>query len=596
MKIKNTSKGITLIALVITIIVLLILAGISIATLIGDNGILTKARKAKEEQLIAQYKEEINLIIAEEIAERKIEAKPELMIESLDTRIRKKEWVKEIYKLNDDQEEQTTFEASTHLLVESKEYYEFLIEVDENSNTARIVETVKGTNEKYTITYHPNEGTGKIITKQVKAGFLIRLEECNYSREKFMFVGWCEKKEPDSEAIPYAAGSKYQVKGNVTLYATWESTVATITFNSNDGTGRTETVEVAKEKNTKLPENKLERDGYEFVTWNTEADGSGKTYEEGDIINTTEDITLYIVWEKQREAPEYWKITKKTDSEWYNYGNAKINQPKLTGKMKPIKYIGENQTGNKWANAITMDGSMWVWIPRYAYKITSGYHSATDGTIEVAFLDTDNHFLNGETGILLTDPNKVTYTGDAQNEWLVHPAFTSSAVNGGGFGELEGLWVGKFETTGVDNSNPYVTTNNYLFGVFPGVNTANGGNLNNLYQSAKNSKFEEEVTLNSHMAKNSEWGAIVYLGHSRYGTNGLEVKSVVSATKSGGTNVVKDIYTTNKKQSTTWNAFGIYDINGNAIEAVASYTKEARNGGRSVKCYGNVKRRFLWCR
>lgn len=110
------------------------------------------------------------------------------------------------------------------------------------------------------------------------------------------------------------------------------------------------------------------------------------------------------------------------------------------------------------------------------------------------------------------------------------------------------------------------------------------------------SKFEEEVTLNSHMAKNSEWGAIVYLGHSRYGTNGLEVKSVVSATKSGGTNVVKDIYTTNKKQSTTWNAFGIYDINGNAIEAVASYTKEASNGGRSVKCYGNVKRRFLWCR
>ena len=41
-------KGITLIALVITIIVLLILAGVSIAMLTGENGIITQAIKAKE--------------------------------------------------------------------------------------------------------------------------------------------------------------------------------------------------------------------------------------------------------------------------------------------------------------------------------------------------------------------------------------------------------------------------------------------------------------------------------------------------------------------------------------------------------------------
>ena len=46
---NNTSNGITLIALVITIIVLLILAGVTIATLTGDNGILTKANEAKIE-------------------------------------------------------------------------------------------------------------------------------------------------------------------------------------------------------------------------------------------------------------------------------------------------------------------------------------------------------------------------------------------------------------------------------------------------------------------------------------------------------------------------------------------------------------------
>ena len=58
---KN-EKAITLIALVITIIVLLILAGISIATLTGNNGLLSKATSAKEETKKAEYKESLELI------------------------------------------------------------------------------------------------------------------------------------------------------------------------------------------------------------------------------------------------------------------------------------------------------------------------------------------------------------------------------------------------------------------------------------------------------------------------------------------------------------------------------------------------------
>ena len=61
----KSEKGITLIALVITIIVLLILAGISIAMLTGDNGILNKVTTAKEETIKAQYEEELNLVITE---------------------------------------------------------------------------------------------------------------------------------------------------------------------------------------------------------------------------------------------------------------------------------------------------------------------------------------------------------------------------------------------------------------------------------------------------------------------------------------------------------------------------------------------------
>ena len=54
-------KAITLIALVITVIVLLILAGVSIATLTGKNGILTRANEAKVKTEEAAKEEEINL-------------------------------------------------------------------------------------------------------------------------------------------------------------------------------------------------------------------------------------------------------------------------------------------------------------------------------------------------------------------------------------------------------------------------------------------------------------------------------------------------------------------------------------------------------
>lgn len=60
---KRNYKGITLIALVITIIVLLILAGVSIQTLVGENGIINRVSKTKESMLIAREKEEIKLAI-----------------------------------------------------------------------------------------------------------------------------------------------------------------------------------------------------------------------------------------------------------------------------------------------------------------------------------------------------------------------------------------------------------------------------------------------------------------------------------------------------------------------------------------------------
>ena len=57
----TNNKGITLIALVITIIVLLILAGVSIAMLTGQNGILTQASNSKEKTSAAEVAERVNM-------------------------------------------------------------------------------------------------------------------------------------------------------------------------------------------------------------------------------------------------------------------------------------------------------------------------------------------------------------------------------------------------------------------------------------------------------------------------------------------------------------------------------------------------------
>lgn len=61
---KTNNKGVTLIALVITIIVLLILAGVSIATLTGPNGLLNRAGQAQSSQEIGAINDKVTTTIA----------------------------------------------------------------------------------------------------------------------------------------------------------------------------------------------------------------------------------------------------------------------------------------------------------------------------------------------------------------------------------------------------------------------------------------------------------------------------------------------------------------------------------------------------
>ena len=425
-KIRRANKGITLIALVITIIVLLILAGVSIAMLTGENGVLTKATEAKEQTEISQEKEEIAMAYAAAKANK----------------------------------------------------------VEQVAND---------------------------VTASELQGELTKLNSTGVA--------------DDSDGLK-------------------------VTFGERVYTIDQETGKISGPEGAEPPE------------------------------------------ENTAENPEYWEKTTKTDNEWYSYadvssGNTKVkaNAPKLKGAMTPIKYVEndkDSQTGSKWANAITQDGSMWVWIPRYAYKITSGYHNSEEGTIDVIFIDTNNKPLNGEDNEkIVTDPSKVTYTDDGtgnqvQNEYLVHPAFTDNVDNGGGFGNKSGFWIGKFETTGTKETPTVKAGKSVLVSM----------TINEQYRAAKSAKFEENKNLNSHMAKNSEWGATAYLAHSKYGTNGLKVENQGGSYIAGGSSTATTIYTTNKKVTTTHNAYGVYGMNGGAWEYVASYVDYGDNMSSNPKTYG----------
>ena len=280
-----------------------------------------------------------------------------------------------------------------------------------------------------------------------------------------------------------------------------------------------------------------------------------------------------------------------------NYNSTKgINTPKLGTGMTAIKWNGStwvNTTGDdtewydysnkKWANAKTSDGSMWVWIPRYAYQITTNYHnggSGVSGNINIKFMKgTTNEAADGTTSW-----NNSSGSGN----WNIHPAFTYGST-------VPGIWVAKFEASQSDagaNAADYQNSTGGKSGIIkiqPGVNSWRNITMNDIYSKC----LSYNTALNSHLMKNSEWGAIVYLAQSTYGKNSKvwinpnsnfitgQAGTSVSAGSTTSTYAYTDT-TYGVNASTTGNITGIYDMSGGAFDYVAAYV----NNGK-LKGYGS---------
>ena len=336
--------------------------------------------------------------------------------------------------------------------------------------------------------------------------------------------------------------------------------------------------------------------------------------------------------------------TTSNDTEWYNYEN------------------------KKWANAKTEDGSMWVWIPRYAYRIHKENGVETQ-KFDVVFLVglTDTYY--DENGKLQTaqrqtsEDQTIVTNGDT---YTVHPAFTNESsinyANGGWDVELAGIWVAKFEAgyasgnnkatvkassvnysqdtswvakieagTSSDSTQP---ARNWLDGKYGSTTTAikyptfqgltysmNYINHNDAYRISKvltesgNIYGLNSSSTDSHLMKNSEWGAVSYLSQSKYGLDGTNIvinsvylnnttKSVYAVTGCASSTADASAVSTtigalnNRTQSgvyvwtqkngtaasSTGTIYGIYDMAGGISERTSSLIN---NKNDNLKTYGS---------
>jgi len=333
---------------------------------------------------------------------------------------------------------------------------------------------------------------------------------------------------------------------------------------------------------------------------------------EGDGVNKAQGILTDILAENNGPAVKNPREEIAGDGSYIKVNDVKANSPKLAEGMEAIVMNPDGSdrpatseedwydySTNKWANAkTTEDGSFWVWIPRYEYKIDytgvpqngSGDHTKA-GTIDIRFIDASTK--TGATGYTTT--NGITTKSDG---YIIHPAFTNDSgngyANGGWDSEIPGFWVAKYEMSMENGSGTHVATSSGTIGNValstsvkavskPGVSSWRNINIANCYQNAYN--YDTSREKESHLMKNSEWGAVAYLTHSQYGRNGIEITINNSSTyitgnagnivSAGSATGITNAYNTiaGALASSTGNMSGIYDLSGGANEYVAAYNK-----------------------
>lgn len=159
---------------------------------------------------------------------------------------------------------------------------------------------VSGSQPTYTLTYDGNTNDGGTSPSST-TGYGTYPTSANsgtLTRTGYTFAGW--NTAANGSGTTYQAADLINLTGNITLYAKWTSNVASYTISydpNNPGSGTAPGATTGSGSVTTAPNSgSLSKPGYTFAGWNTAADGSGTTYQPGDALNLSGNITLFALW------------------------------------------------------------------------------------------------------------------------------------------------------------------------------------------------------------------------------------------------------------------------------------------------------------
>lgn len=159
-----------------------------------------------------------------------------------------------------------------------------------------------GEGQTYRITFYANNGSSSLTTQTVSSLTAFNLKANSFSKTGYVFKNWNTK--ADGSGTSYSDQESIEsIEENISLYAEWTPIQYKVTYNANGGVGTMGEQNFIYDNSYKLIKNTFTREDYEFVGWNTQANGSGTKYkDEASVINMTfrdnEVVTLYAEWKK----------------------------------------------------------------------------------------------------------------------------------------------------------------------------------------------------------------------------------------------------------------------------------------------------------
>ena len=209
---------------------------------------------------------------------------------------------------------------------------------------------------------------------------------------------WTDKEEPNAEKILFGGEEITDIKENATYYARYSKTY-TIKFDLNGGQGEgieeirnkaevnSKNINIVKNAEVTIPEITAIKEGYDAISWNTKADGTGIDYSSGEKALFINDITLFIRWNKEQEEP---------DEPIPTLPDISVEKPEgWTNKNIPVKI---KQTGTTKIVKVMVNGvEIQPTNNEYNYEIEE------NGTYIVEIVDEDNNTFRKEITVVSID-------------------------------------------------------------------------------------------------------------------------------------------------------------------------------------------------